>query len=95
MKIREESVAKGLAAAKAHVSCKLGVLGRDNLDRVGVVGSVGLVLNLAPPEELADDAVHPYLMTLEHARVSETQGPGSLRACVVYAERALRGAVVR
>ena len=93
MKIREESVAKGLAAAKAHVSCKLGVLGRDNLDRVGVVGSVGLVLNLAPPEELADDAVHPYLMTLEHARVSETQGPGSLRACVVYAERALRGAV--
>jgi len=53
---------------------------------------MGLLLNTRAPDDLDDGAVHPFLMALEHARVSETQGPGSLRASVVYADRLLRGA---
>jgi hypothetical protein len=53
-----------------------------------------MLLNARAPSDLDDDAVHPFLMTLEHARVSETQGPGSLRACVAYADRILRGSDV-
>lgn len=93
MKVSDTSVVKALAAAKAHLSTRLAIVGKENVERAGVVGAVGLLLNSLPPEGLDDDAVHPFLMALEHARVSETQGPGSLRACVVYAERMARGAL--
>lgn len=93
MKIDEASIAKALAAACTQVSTRLAAVGKDELERPGIVGPIGSVMNTLPPETLDDDAVHPYLMALEHARISETQGPGSLRACVVYASRLARGAL--
>lgn len=91
MKIRESAILEALAAAKAHTSSRLSLVGKETLERPGVVGAMGLVLNVAPPEDMSEDAVHAYQMVLEHARVSEAQGPGSLHACVVYAERLVRG----
>lgn len=93
MKVTEASIATALSAAKAHLDTRLALVGKETVERAGAVGPVGLLLNALPPEGLPDDAVHPYLMALEHARVSETQGPGSLRACLVYAERMARGAL--
>jgi len=93
VKIDNISVAKALAAARETLAVRLVAIGRENLERPGIVGPTGAALNTLPPVNLDDDAVHPYLMTLEHARVSETQGPGSLRACAVYAERLARGAL--
>lgn len=92
MKIRESAILEALTAAKTHTGTRLSLIGREALERPGIVGSMGLVLNVAPPEGMADDAVHAYQMALEHARVSEAQGPGSLHACLVYAERLARGA---
>lgn len=94
MKIGEASIAKALSAARSMLTTRLSVIGREELERPGVVGVTGTVMNALPPQELDDDAVHPYLMALEHARISETQGPGSLRACVVYADRMARGALL-
>ncbi len=92
MKLTNSSVAKGLAAARAHLNCRLAAVGRDSLDRVAIVGPIGLLINSFTPSDLDDDAAHPFLMALEHARVSETQGAGSMRACLAYAERLLMGA---
>lgn len=94
MKIGKASVATALTAARTHLATRLALIGKESLDRSGVVGVTGLVLNTLPPVDLDDDAVHPFLMTLEHARSSEVQGPGSLRACVVYAHRMVQGALV-
>lgn len=91
MKLNEASIVKGISAAKTHVNVRTAAIGRETLDRVTVVGSVGMLLNTHAPTDLDEDAVHPFLVALEHARVSETQGPGSLRACVTYADRILRG----
>lgn len=63
-----------------------------SLDRVAIVGPIGLLINSFTPDDLSDDAAHPFLMALEHARASETQGAGSMRACLAYAERLLVGA---
>ena len=93
MKFRESAILEALAAAKTHTSTRLSLIGREMLERPGIVAAMGLVLNVAPPEDMSDDAVYAYQMALEHARVSEAQGPGSLRACVVYAERLARGAL--
>jgi hypothetical protein len=92
VKIRESAILEALSAAKAHTSSRLSLIGKEALERPGIVGAMGLVLNAAPPEDMPDDAVHAYQMVLEHARISEAQGPGSLHACVVYAERLARGA---
>ncbi len=73
------------------MNVRLIAIGRSTLDRAAIVGPVGMLLNTHAPSNLDDDAVHPFLTMLEHARVSETQGPGSLCACVVYADRILRG----
>ncbi len=92
MKIDKISTVKALSAARSLLATRLAVIGKESLDRLGVVGAMGTVMNLLPPQELENDVVHPYLMALEHARISETQGPGSLRACVVYAHRMALGA---
>lgn len=94
MKIGKASVAIALTAARTHLATHLALIGKESLDRAGIVGINGLVLNTKPSVDLADDAVHPFLMTLEHARSSEAQGPGSLRACVIYAHRMVQGALV-
>ncbi len=93
MKIELSDAVAGLRAARGAVAGRIAVVGKDSMDRVAVVGPVGSALNAPPPEGLADAAVHPYLMALEHARLSEAQGPGSLRACLVYAERMALGAL--
>jgi hypothetical protein len=88
VKLTKASIVKGLDAASRHLSVKLAAVGREALSRPAVVGPMGLLLNAQTPEGLEDDAVHPFLMALEHARASETQGAGSMRACVAYARRA-------
>lgn len=91
MKLAKSSVVKGVSAATLHLRCRRAVVGRESLQLPAVVGPIGLLINSFTPADLDDDAVHPFLMALEHARVSETQGAGSMRACLVYAERLLRG----
>ncbi len=93
MKLGKPSIVQAISAAKVQVKGRLAAIGRDSLERVAIVGPVGMLINVQAPDDLDDDAVHPFLMTLEHARVSETQGAGSLRACVAYADRLLRGAL--
>jgi len=93
VKLGKPSIAKAISAVKVQVKGRLAAIGRDSLERVAVVGPVGMLINVQAPTDLDDDAVHPFLMTLEHARVSETQGAGSLRACVAYTDRLLRGAL--
>lgn len=91
MKLGKTSVVKAISAAKTHLRGNLVALGRESLDRIAVVGPLGLLLNTRAPVDLDTDAVHPFLITLEHARASETLGPGSMRAVIAYADRILRG----
>jgi hypothetical protein len=93
MKIDHSSVARALQTALTNLPTHLSLVGKESTERVAVVGPIGSALNTLPPEDLDEDIVHPYLMALEYARISEAQGPGSLRACLVYAERLIRGAL--
>lgn len=91
MRFDPASTLAGLRHAVDASRSKLVAVGKANLGSVAVLGPLGSTLNSGPPEGLRGEAVHPYMLSLEHARASELQGPGSAVACLVYAESLILG----
>ncbi len=88
MKLDKELILRTLRAANVSVVNGLAAINKSHIDRVAVVGSIGALLNVPLPNQDLNES--SFVMALEHARACEVQGPGSLKACLVFTERAFR-----
>ena len=93
MRITDATLADALGAAAAALAPSVTLVAQADPEAAVAVGPLGAVLNAGAPAGLADEAVHPYMLALEHARSSELAGPGSARACLAYARLSLRRAL--
>ena len=88
MRVLEEDVDRGLAAAVEALSDDFAVAGFDG--SVVPLGRVGTLGNARVPIGLDGAAAHAFALCVEHARLSEIRGPGSSEAVLRVCSATLR-----